>query len=157
MAFHFRLAPVLGHRRRLEDAAARDLAQAIRRLETLHRRLARIRGEIAARGRTIARSVHLGATGMELGQLARDVESLERLSITTVADAHAQREKTEQARRDVVEASRARQMLERLEESQRRAHDERREAVERREADETTAAGLQWRRAQTGREAKSPR
>jgi len=157
MAFHFRLAPVLRHRERLEDAAARDLAQATQRLETLSRHLGQIRNEMAARSRTITHSALLGATGMELGQLARDVESLERLSIITAADAHAQREKTELARRKLVEASRARQMLERLEESQRRTYDDRREASERRLADETTAAGHEWRLAQMAGEAQAAR
>ena len=139
MAFHFPLAPVVRRRGCLEEGTARDLAQATRR--------------------RILHSARLGATGMELGQLARDVESLERLSISAAAKAHAQREKIERARGNLVVASRFRQMLERFEQLQRRdhAHDEQRRAAKRRLADETTAAGRHWRIAQTVGEAKGAR
>jgi len=143
MAFHFPLASVVRRRGCLEEVAARDLAPASRRLETLNRHLGKISNEMAARSRTILHSARLGATGMELGQLARDVESLERLSIAAVAKAHAQPEK--------MVASRFRQMLERFEELQRRdhAHDEQRGAATRRPGDETASAGRRWRMAQT--------
>ncbi len=159
MAFHFPLAPVVRRRGCPEEGAARDLARATRRLETLSRHLDKIRNEMAARSRTIAHSALLGATGMELGQLARDVEALERLSIAAAANAHAQRERTELARGNLVLASRFRQMLEHFEELQRRdhAHDERAEAADRRLADETTAAGHQWRSARATGEAKAAR
>lgn len=159
MAFDFPLAPVVYRRARLEEGAVRDLAQGTRRLETLSRHLGKIRNEMAARNRTIAHSALLGATGMELGQLARDVESLERLSIGAAANAHAQREKTELAHGSLAAASRFRQMLERLEELQRcnHAHEERRDTAERRLADETTAAGHQWRRARAPGEGQGAR
>jgi len=156
MAFHFPLGPVVRRRGCPEEDAARDLAQATRRLETLSRHLGKIRNEMAARSRTIAHSALLGAAGMELGQLARDVEALERLSIAAAANAHAQREKTELARDNFVLAARFRQMLEHLEELQRRdhAHDE---AADRRLADDTTAVGHQWRSARATGEAKGAR
>jgi flagellar export protein FliJ len=159
MTFQFPLAPVVRRRGCLEEGATRDLAQTTRRLETVSRHLGKIRNEMAARSRTIAHSALLGATGMELGQLARDIEWLERLSIAAAAKAHAQPEKTELAHGNLVVASRFRQMLERLEELLRRdhAHDERREAAERRLADETTAAGHQWRIALAAGEAKGAR
>jgi len=147
MAFHFPLGPVVRPRGCPEEGAARDLAQATRRLETLSRHLGKIRTEMAARSRTIAHSALLGATGMELGQLARDVEALERLSIAAAANAHAQHGRTELARDNLVLASRFRQMLEHFEELHRRdhAHDERGEGTDRRPTDETTAADHQWR------------
>ena len=159
MALHFPVAPVARRPGCPEEAAARDLAQATRRLETLSRHLVKIRNEMAARSRTIAHSALLGATGMELGQLARDVEALKRLSIAAAANAHAPRGRTELARDNLVLASRLRQMFEHLEELQRRdhAHDERGEAADRRLADQTTAAGRQWRSARATGEAKGAR
>ena len=159
MAFHSPLASVVRRRGCLEEGAPHDLVQATRRLETLNRHLGKIRHEMAARSRTILHSALLGATGMELGQLARDVESLERLSIAAAAKAHAQPEKTEGVRGNLVVASRFRQVLERFEELQRHhhAHDERWEAAKRRLADETTAVGRHWRIAQTAGEAKVAR
>lgn len=159
MALHFPVAPVVRRRGCPEEASARDLAQATRRLETLSRHLGKIRNEMAARSRTIAHSALLGATGMELGQLARDVEALKRLSIVAAANAHAPRGRTELGHDNLVLASRLRQMFEHLEELQRHdhAHDERGEAADRRLADETTAAGRQWRSARATGEAKGAR
>lgn len=159
MAFHFSFAPVVRRRGCLEEGAARDLAPTTRRLETLNRHLGKVSSEMAAHRRTILHSARLGATGMELGQLARDVESLERLSIAAAGKAHARREKIERARGNLVVASRFRQMLERFEELQRRdhAHDEQRGTAKRRLADETTAAGRQWRIAPMAAEAKGAR
>jgi len=159
MAFHFPLGPVVRRRGCPEEDAARDLAQATRRLETLSRHLGKIRNEMAVRSRTIAHSALLGATGMELGQLARDVEALKRLSIAAAANAHGQRGRTELARDNLGFASRFRQMLEHLEELQRRDHayDERGEAADHRLADETTAAGRQWRSARATGEATGAR
>jgi len=159
MAFHFLLGPVVARKGGPEEDAARDLAQATRRLETLSRQLGKIRNEMAARSRTIAHSALLGATGMELGQLARDVEALERLSIAAAANAHAQHGRTEVARDNLVLASRFRQMLEHLEDLQRRDHarDERGEAADRWLADEATPAGRQWRSARATGEAKGAR
>ena len=156
MAFHSPFASVVPRRGRLEEAAARDLVQVSRRLETP---LGTISNEMAARSRTILHSARLGATGMELGQLARDVESLERLSIAAAAKAHAQPEKIERVRGNLVVSSRFRQMLERFVELQRRdhAHDEQRGAAKRRLADETAAAGRHWRLARTTGEAKGAR
>jgi len=159
MAFHFPLAHVAGRRGCLEEGAARDLTHVTRRLEMLSRHLGKIRNEMAARSQTITHSALLGATGMELGQLARDVEALERLSIAAAANAHAQHGRTELARDNLVLASRFRQMLEHFEELHRRdhAHDERGETADRRLADETTAAGHQWRSARATGAAKGAR
>ena len=155
MAFHSPFGSVVPRRGRLEEGAARDLVQVRRRLETP---LGTISNEMAARSR-ILHSARLGATGMELGQLARDVESLERLSIAAAAKAHAQPEKMERVRGNLVVNSRFRQMLERFVELQRRdhAHDEQRGAAKRRLADETAAAGRHWRLARTTGEAKGAR
>jgi len=156
MAFHAPFASAGPRRGSLEEGAARDLVQVSRRLETP---LGTISNEMAVRRRTILHSARLGATGMELGQLARDVESLERLSIAAAAKAHAQPEKMERARGNLVVSSRFRQMLERFEELQRRdhAHDEQRGAARRQVADETAAAGRHWRLARTAGEAKGAR
>ena len=152
MAFHLPLASVVRRRACLDGSASRDLVQVSRRLEMP---LGTISNEMAARSRAIFYSARLGATGMELGQLARDVESLERLSIAAAAKAHAKPERTERARGNLVVSSRFRQMLERFEELQRRdhAHDEQRRAAKRRLADETAAAGLHGRLTQRAGEA----
>ena len=156
MAFHAPFASAGPRRGSLEEGAARDLVQVSRRLETP---LGTISNEMAVRRRTILHSARLGATGMELGQLARDVESLERLSIAAAAKAHAQPEKIERARGNIVVASRFRQMLERFEELQRRehAHAEQRGRAKRRLGDETAAADRRWRMAQTAGEATAAR
>ncbi|HUO62173.1 MAG TPA: flagellar export protein FliJ [Terriglobales bacterium] len=149
MAFHFRLASVLRHRKHLEDAAALDLARANLRLEALSRQLTRICDEMAARTRDIGASAARGASGMELRRKADDVQTLDRWSVLTAAEAAAQREQRERARQSLVEASRSREAIERLEASQRAAHAREVEAMERRRADEVTAASYLWRRAQT--------
>jgi flagellar export protein FliJ len=149
MAFRFRLAPVLHHRQRVEDAAALDLARAQQSLESISRQLAQARDKMEACTRAVAAAAARGTTGMELGYLAHGVETLTRRWTLTAAELGAQRERTEQARTSLVEAARSRQVLERLGESQRVAHVRWLDAVERREADDVTAANFFWRRAQS--------
>jgi flagellar export protein FliJ len=157
MAFHFRLASVLLHRKRVEDAAALDLARANLRLEALSRQLGRICDEMAARTRDIGASAARGTSGTELKQKADDVQTLDRWSGLTAAEAAAQREQMERARQSLIEASRARQAIERLEASQRAAHARELAAVERRGADEVASASNLWRSAQTVGEPKGAR
>jgi flagellar FliJ protein len=152
MLFRFRLAPVLRHRKRLEDAAALDLAQAQQRLEAISRQLTRTRDEMAARTRALAARAARGTTGMELEHLARDVQTLGLRSEISAAEAAEQRGRTQQARESLVEASRSRQVLERLEDSQRAAHARQLDVVERRQTDDVTAANYLWRGAQTALE-----
>lgn len=157
MVFHFRLASVLRHRKRLEDAARLDLARANLRLEALSRRLARICDEMAARTLAIAASAERGARGMELGQMAADVQTLERWSSRAGAEAAEQRERVERGRQSLIEASRSRQAMERLEASQRAVHAREQEAAERRRADDATAASYLWRSGQTAGEPEAAR
>ena len=149
MAFQFRLESVLRHRKRLEDAAALELARANLRLEALSRQLTRICDEMAACTQAIAVSAVRGASGAALGQMAGDVQTLSRWSARTAAEATAQREATERARHNLIEASRARQAIERLEAQHRAAHVREVEIRERRRADEGAAASYSWRSAQT--------
>jgi hypothetical protein len=86
MAFHFPLAPVVRRRGCLEEGAARELAQATRHLETLSRHLGKIRHETAARSWTITHSALLSTTGMELGQLARDIDKGDAKSTAAAPD-----------------------------------------------------------------------
>ena len=149
MAFQFRLEPVLRHRKRIEDAAALELARANLRQEALSRQLTRICDEMAARTQAIAARAARGASGAALGQMASDVQTLNQWSARTAAEAMAQRDATERARQNLIEASRARQAIERLEVQQRAAHAREVETRERRRADEVTAASYSWRRDQT--------
>jgi flagellar export protein FliJ len=149
MAFHFRLALVLHHRQRVEDTAALDLARAQQRLEAISRQLAQARDKMAACTRALVAAAARGTTGMELGHLAHEVETLNRRSTLTAVELDAQRERTEQARAGLIEAARSRQVLERLGESQRAAHARWLDGLERREADDVTAANFFWRRAQS--------
>jgi flagellar export protein FliJ len=149
MAFQFRLEPVLRHRKRLEDAAALELARANLRLEALAGQLTRICDEMAARTQAVAACAARGASGAALGQMASDIQMLNRWSARTAAEAAAQREATERARQNLIGASRARQAIERLEAQQRAAHAREVETRERRRADEVTAASYSWRSAQT--------
>jgi len=148
MLFRFRLAPVLRHRKRLEDAAALDLAHAQRRLEAISRQLTRTRDEMAARTRALAARAARGTTGMELERLARDVQTLGSWSEISTAEITEQHGRTRQARESLIEASRARQVLERLEETQRSAHARELDVMERRQMDDVTAANHLWRGAQ---------
>jgi flagellar export protein FliJ len=141
----------------MEDAAALDFAHANLRLEALSRQLGRICDEMAARSRAIAAHAMRGASGAQLGQMATDIQTLDRWSGRTAAEEAAQREEAERARRSLMEASRSRQAFERLEASQRAVHARELEKAERRRADEVTAASYLWRRAQTAGRAEEAR
>lgn len=150
MAFHFRLEPVLRHRKRAEDAATLDLARAQRGLDAVKARLAILSAEASAFRQALVVTAGHGSTGFELGRLARTIEGLHGQSTRCTADLAAQLEQVDHAREELVRAARAHQILGRLEESARAAHARRIEILEQRQTDETAATGHQWKTAQAG-------
>jgi flagellar export protein FliJ len=151
MAFRFPLDPVLRHRKRLEDVAARDLGLAQQHVEVAERALGQIRAEAASYQHELSVVAQRGSTGIELGTLARAVEEFHDGAARAAADVAAKRQRLERARAALVEASRAHRMLERLEESARAAYTRRVAVLDQRENDEVGAAGYLWRRAEAGR------
>jgi flagellar export protein FliJ len=148
MAFRFRLAPVLRYRKRLEDTAALELARAEQQHEAVRVRLVQLRAEEAACRRDLGLTAERGATGMELDGLARAVESLRSRSLRGEAALAGERQRVEEAHRALVDASRARRILERLEDAARAAHARRIELIERRQTDDIGTVGHSWRRSQ---------
>jgi flagellar export protein FliJ len=156
MAFRFRLDSVLRHRERLEDAAALEVASAEQRREAARIRLDERRAEEAACRRELGLTAERGATGMEIGQLARAVEYLRAAAHEDAAALSAEQARVEQARSALVDASRARRMLERLQETARAAHARRIDAIDRRQTDDIGTVGHLWRRSQPGFETGGP-
>jgi flagellar export protein FliJ len=150
MPFRFRLAPVLRLRKRVEDAAALELARAERRREAAAARLAETRREEEACRRDLGHTAARGATGMDLQQLASAVESLRAAGARAAAVLGAEQARVDEARGALVQASQARRALERLEDTARAAHAHRIEAMERRQTDDIGTVGHLWRRSQPG-------
>jgi flagellar export protein FliJ len=119
--FTFRLARILRHRRRTEDARARSVRQAIERHETARTRQAMLESaaELARGALTEHCSAGVAAALLRLhADGVRDLHGRARAAaILTAAEAS----RVEERRAELVEAARARRALERLEEMQRGA------------------------------------
>lgn len=139
MSFHFRLASVLRHRRRLEDAQALALAR--------DRALEAAAGEALSAARHVTRDARatlgdaafIGTTGAALGDLALRVHHAERGADTAGQDLATAQAQSEAARAALVEAAQARRTLERLEEVQRAAHRRAAQVREQKSIDEVAA------------------
>jgi len=148
MAFRFRLDAVLRHRRHREDAAVLGLAESERPLQSLRVRLTALAGDaIASRG-ALADGAHRGGTGALLAELARNVEAVHARSAQCATDIVEQQARVEKARATLVDATRARRVLERLQESARAAYASRIQALEQGQSDDLASSGLLWRAAQ---------
>lgn len=146
--FRFRLDKVLRHRRRLVDAAARDLAVATAGVSAAQAVVAETAERIADFIEAAARA---RLTDLDPQRLTAEVGFRDVLEAGRVRAANALIAATaryEAAREKLVEAHRGQQILERLEESQRQAWDVEQVRRERRLLDEVgsiraAAAGRQ--------------
>jgi flagellar export protein FliJ len=148
MAFRFHLDPVLRHRKRAEDAAARALAEARRRFEATAGRLEALRERTAASRLALAAAAGHGSTGWDLTERARDVEDLHRRTERCLAELARHRDQVDAARAALMDAAKNRQVLERLEAAARAAHAQRLAKLEQRQTDDIAAAGYLWKTAQ---------
>jgi flagellar export protein FliJ len=151
MPFRFHLDPVLRHRKRAEDTAARVLARARHQLDATAERLEALRRAADECRLALATAADQGSSGWELADRARDVEHLERHAERCVAELAAEQAQVDAARAALTEAARNRQVLERLEASERSAYARRLAKVEQRQTDDIAAAGLLWRASQPDR------
>lgn len=134
--FRFRLAKVLSHRRRLVDAAARDVAAATAEAQAMQARAAAITQRI---GDFVAAAAAARTTDLDPRRLVAELgfrTHLERQRLQAEAAAVAAEARLDVARRALIDAHRDQQVLERLEEKQRaqwaidQMHRERRELDE---------------------------
>ena len=119
--FAFRLARLLRHRRRLEDARALAVRQAIDRHE--HARTRQVSVELAAERAREALNAECGSgvTGAALRAHADGVHDLHGRARAAAILTAAEASRIAERRAELVEAARARRALERLEEIQRAA------------------------------------
>ena len=148
MAFRFRLDAVLRYRRHREDAAVLGLAESERPLASLRVRLAALADDAVVSRVALADSTKRGGSGALLAALAGSVEALHAQSAHCATQIGEQQVRVEQARAALVEATRARRVLERLQESARAAYALHIEALEQRQSDDLASSGLLWRAAQ---------
>ena len=119
--FAFRLARLLRHRRRIEDARALAVRQAIERHESARTRQMSL--ELAAEHARAGLNAECatGATGATLRAYADGVDDLHGRARAAAILTAAEASRIEERRAELVEAARARRALERLEEIQRAA------------------------------------
>jgi flagellar export protein FliJ len=136
VAFQFRLAAVLRHRKHVEDVRGQALARAIRGRDQILGQLAALRAEAAGQRRALADRGRAGTDGATLASLAATIQLLDRLVAAAARELAEAEVALTAARRALVEASRERRLLEVLERTQRDAHDERVQAARTRELDD---------------------
>jgi flagellar FliJ protein len=145
MKFTFRLQSVLRLRKRAEDHQALALARATHARTEAERALDAERGRLAGAHASLAVAGRSGARGVEIQELAAAVDA----SASSVGVARQQlataAARVEAARARLVEASRDREALERLEEGQRAAAANLVEGHERRTLDDMASIYHQWR------------
>jgi flagellar export protein FliJ len=138
--FVFRLASVLRHRRRTEDAHAREVRQAIDRHQSAAARQAAIEHATRAARAALAASAAGGLSGAALGTFAEGVRDLTGRARVAVALTAAEAACVEERRVELVGAARARRALERLEEMRRSVWHAEVARAEQRGNDEAAAA-----------------
>ena len=119
--FSFRLARVLRHRRRLEDARALAVREAIDRHETARAREATLERAAEQARETLRTDCAAGTTGAALRLTADGVTDLHGRARAAAILTAAEAARVEEKRVELVDAARARRALERLEEMQRAA------------------------------------
>lgn len=147
MAFRFRLAPILRYRKRCEDEHALGLARALRRREAAERELVMRRREIEAGREALVAAGVGGAPGMALHLLADTVARASRWAAAAGNRLAGEQARVDRARQDLVEASRGRRILERLETTQRGLYRRRDESREQRQLDDVASRYHLWRNA----------
>lgn len=137
--FHFRLERVLRHRRRLVDAAARDVAEATAVVQDAQAQVAAICEHIADFVETAARARQADLVPQRLVAEGAFRAVLEARRIHAENDLVAVVGRLEAARERLVAAHRDQQILERLEEKQRQLWELEQVHLERRQLDEVGA------------------
>jgi len=144
-AFRFRLRPVLTARRRVEDERAVELGARMRERDAAAGRVRALESEMAAARDTVAAVAAIGAPGAELRDLALRAEATRRAGDRARALLREIAGSTEAARARLIDAARARRVLERLEEQQRAGHAERFRRAEQGGLDDIATSYVVWR------------
>ena len=144
-AFRFRLRQVLIARQRVEDERAVALGARMREQDAAAARVRALEGEMAASRDTVAAVAAVGTTGAELRDLALSAEATRRAGDRARARLREIAEATEAARARLIDAARARRVLERLEEQQRAGHAERFRRAEQYDLDDVATSYVVWR------------
>jgi flagellar export protein FliJ len=137
--FRFRLDKVLRHRRRLVDAASRDVAAAAAAAQAARERAAEVARRLEDFIETAARARLTDLDPQRLGAECRFRDVLEAQRSRSEADIVAALALLEEARDRLVEAHRNQQILERLEAKQRQDWELEQVRLERRQLDEVGA------------------
>jgi len=146
VAFKFNLDPVLKHRKRLEDAAQKEFADAqnavaeiLRRLENMYQRLDEVRDEISATQQQASAHQVENVREMEsflIGHKRRiDAVRLEARELMRIA---------EDKQEALIVAARERKVLDKLKEKRMTEHKEWLNRVEQKAADDQTMARQAW-------------
>ena len=148
MAFRFNLEPVLKQRKRLEDVAQRDYAEAqaavdtvLRRLEAMYQRMDEVRDEIA---QTEA------ASGKESLAMVREMEHFiigHKIRIESVRqEARSLLQFAEEKQEALIEAAKEKKVLSKLREKRLSEYRERLNRIEAKNADDQTMMRQAWRK-----------
>ena len=135
-AFVFRLARILRHRRRIEDARALAVRQAIERHETARARQVTLELAAVHARATLTADCAAGLSGAWLRVHADGVRDLHGRARAAAILTAAEASRVEERRAELVEAARARRALERLEEIQRTGWQAERARADQRTTDE---------------------
>lgn len=146
-SFRFRLERVRALRERHEDAAKQAFAGAMNDCTRSEQRV-----QEAARRVALAREAQLGAaaapvSAMDLMTRQAYLERSERAHRATQEDLHRREQTLIQRRRELAEAARDRQALERLKETRRADHEREQARIEAIELDEIAINGFRRRAA----------
>jgi flagellar export protein FliJ len=144
MAFRFRLASILRHRRRLEHGRALALAGASQHRDAIARRLSELNRQLVACRESLVTAGRHGTAAHSFLVIADVAEGLARWVRETGQRLAAAQGRVAAARAALVEAVQGRRVLERREDLQRIAYERRARTLEQRQVDEI--AGLYDRR-----------
>ncbi len=120
-AFAFRLARLLRHRRRVEEARALAVRGAIERREAACARQATLERAATQARHSLNAECVTGLTGASLRLRADGVRDLLGRTRAAAVDAAAEADRVEERRAELIEAAQQRRALERLEDIQRAA------------------------------------
>ena len=136
---------MLTARRRVEDERAVELGARMRERDAAAGRVRALESEMAAARDTVAAVAAIGAPGAELRDLALRAEATRRAGDRARALLREIARSTETARARLIDAARARRVLERLEEQQRAGHAERFRRAEQGGLDDIATSYVVWR------------
>ena len=120
-AFVFRLARLLRHRRRVEEARALALRHAIQHRDAARARQVTLEHAVAQARAVLNAHCTAGVTGASLRLQAEQVRDLQARAGAAETEASSETARVEERRAELVDAARDRKALERLEEIQRAA------------------------------------